>query len=325
LAEQQRIADKLDALLARVNACRDRLDRVPGILSGLRRSVIAAATSGALTESWRAELGVSEPWSVGSIGDLLAGKPRNGYSPRAVEYTTPVRTLTLSATTSGRFLAEHHKFVDEVVPPESHLWLQPGDILIQRANSLDYVGTSVLYDGPAAGFIYPDLMMKVRANPLAMPGFLLLLLKSPAVRSFFRSNATGTAGNMPKINQQSVLNAPAKWPGLAEQAEIVRRVEALFALADAIEARTAAARAQVERLTPALLNKAFRGELVPQDPNDEPASALLARLREPAAHVEAPATASAALAAGELQRGRWVEPSGTSPTTSRAKNSVIRP
>lgn len=57
------------------------------------------------------------------------------------------------------------------------------------------------------------------------------------------------------------------------------KVASLFALADAIAARRAAARARVERLTSALLAKAFRGELVAQDPNDEPASALLARLR----------------------------------------------
>ncbi len=68
-------------------------------------------------------------------------------------------------------------------------------------------------------------------------------------------------------------------PPLSEQSEIVRRVEALFAYADRLEARYTAARAQVERLTPALLAKAFRGELVPQDPNDEPASVLLERIR----------------------------------------------
>ncbi len=68
-------------------------------------------------------------------------------------------------------------------------------------------------------------------------------------------------------------------PSLEEQHEIVRRVEALFAFADRLEARTTAARKQVDTLTPALLAKAFRGELVPQDPNDEPASALLERIR----------------------------------------------
>ncbi len=66
---------------------------------------------------------------------------------------------------------------------------------------------------------------------------------------------------------------------MAEQDEIVRRVENLFALADRLEARVATARARVASLTPATLAKAFRGELVPQDPNDEPADVLLDRIR----------------------------------------------
>ena len=51
--EQKRIVDKLDAVLARVDACRERLDRVPDILKRFRQAVLAAATSGKLTEDWR--------------------------------------------------------------------------------------------------------------------------------------------------------------------------------------------------------------------------------------------------------------------------------
>jgi type I restriction enzyme S subunit len=89
---------------------------------------------------------------------------------------------------------------------------------------------------------------------------------------------------------------------MEEQAEIVRRVESLFAYADRLEARYAAARAQVERLTPALLAKAFRGELVPQDPNDEPASVLLERIR--AARAAAPAKPKRGRAAASRAAGR---------------------
>ena len=69
-------------------------------------------------------------------------------------------------------------------------------------------------------------------------------------------------------------------PSLEEQAEIVRRVDSLFSYADRLEARLAAAQSAVDRLTPALPAKAFRGELVPQDPADEPASELLRRLAQ---------------------------------------------
>ena len=94
---------------------------------------------------------------------------------------------------------------------------------------------------------------------------------------------------MPKINQETVTSAIVSWPEIDEQAEIVRRVESLFTWADRLEARHAAARAQVERLTPSLLAKAFRGELVPQDPADEPASELLMRLtQQPSANPNAP-------------------------------------
>ncbi|PIP07466.1 MAG: type I restriction endonuclease subunit S, partial [Syntrophobacterales bacterium CG23_combo_of_CG06-09_8_20_14_all_48_27] len=65
-----------------------------------------------------------------------------------------------------------------------------------------------------------------------------------------------------------------------EQFRIARRVEALFKIADQIETRYQKAKAYVDKLTQAILANAFRGELVPQDPNDEPASALLERIRQ---------------------------------------------
>ena len=83
----------------------------------------------------------------------------------------------------------------------------------------------------------------------------------------------------PNVNAEAIKRIEVQLPSIDEQREIVRRVEALFAYADRLEARYTAACAQVERLTPALLAKAFRGELVLQDPNDEPASALLERIR----------------------------------------------
>lgn len=280
LNEQKRIVDKLDALLAQVDACRERLDRVPGILKRFRQAVLAAATSGELTREWRDSRQIDlESWESLTMARLLDGKPRNGYSPRAVENRTNVKSLTLTATTTGRFRGEYFKYIDEDIPSDSHLWLQSGDILVQRANTIDYVGVSAIYDGPAFGYIYPDLMMKCRANAKVRSAYLHLILSSEPVRKYFREHATGTAGNMPKINQQTVMEAPACLPPLLEQDEIVRRVEALFSLLDQLAARYEAAVGRVQRITPSVLSKAFRGELVPQDPNDEPASELLARIR----------------------------------------------
>ena len=80
------------------------------------------------------------------------------------------------------------------------------------------------------------------------------------------------------MNLENIRDVVVGLPPLPEQQEIVRRVEGLFALADQLEVRLAKARGQVDQLTPSLLARAFAGQLVPQDPNDEPASKLLERL-----------------------------------------------
>src|SRR5207237_7755890 len=90
----------------------------------------------------------------------------------------------------------------------------------------------------------------------------------------------------PGLNLDNIRDVLVDLPPLIEQQEIVRRVETLFALADQIEARYAKAKAYVEKLTQSILAQAFRGELVPQDPNDEPASALLERGRKTARNGE---------------------------------------
>jgi type I restriction enzyme S subunit len=138
LNEQRRIAAKLDTTLAAVEACRQRLDGVAALLKRFRQAVLAAATSGELTRKWREENFIDGKWDEGCLHELLSSKPRNGYSPKPADQETPIKSLTLSATTTGRFKQEHFKYIDQSIPVDSHLWLTPGDILIQRANTLEY-------------------------------------------------------------------------------------------------------------------------------------------------------------------------------------------
>ena len=81
------------------------------------------------------------------------------------------------------------------------------------------------------------------------------------------------------INIGDVRAIQIPLPTLEEQTEVVRRVEQLFAFADQVEAKVASAKTRIDHLTQSILAKAFRGELVPQDPNDEPASVLLERIK----------------------------------------------
>jgi hypothetical protein len=88
----------------------------------------------------------------------------------------------------------------------------------------------------------------------------------------------GSAGQS-NISLTQCRNFVIPVPTLEEQQEIVSRVDRLFSFADQLEARVQTALDRAENLTPSLLAKAFRGELVEQDPNDEPASVLLERIR----------------------------------------------
>ncbi|OLQ74256.1 hypothetical protein BIT28_08740 [Photobacterium proteolyticum] len=274
LNEQIRIANKLDSILAKVDKAQARLDKIPAILKRFRQSVLAAATSGDLTDSSV----TSKEWKSVKLIDVVETKPRNGKSPKGVDFDTGIKNLTLSAITPGYFVENKFKFVDLDVSENSHLWVKNQDILIQRANSIEYVGVSAIYEGEDDKYIYPDLIMKCRANDCILPKYLYYALSSEVVRKYFRDNATGTTGNMPKINQAVVSAAPISLPTLVEQEYIVGLVEKLFRKADKVEKQYLDAKARLDRLTQSILAKAFRGELVPQDPNDEPAEKLLERI-----------------------------------------------
>jgi type I restriction enzyme S subunit len=103
-----------------------------------------------------------------------------------------------------------------------------------------------------------------------------LMFAFMAGRDFLGMSGQGTT--VTTIYMPALKELRLATPQINEQHEIVRRVESLFGFADRLEARLAAAQTAAEQLTPALLAKAFRGELVPQDPADEPASELLQRL-----------------------------------------------
>jgi type I restriction enzyme S subunit len=103
-------------------------------------------------------------------------------------------------------------------------------------------------------------------------------LAQSSVRRAAKENFTGTAGQA-RVPTSFIEELELPLPPLAEQQEIVRRVEGLFALADQLEQRLAQARKQVAKLTPSLLARAFAGQLVPQNPADEPAEELLERIK----------------------------------------------
>lgn len=279
LSEQQRIVRHIESLFSKLDDAKEKAQAVIDSFEIRKAAILHKAFSGELTAKWREENGVGiDSWEKCSLIDILIEKPRNGYSPKPVDYPTNVKSMTLSATTSGVFMPQYFKYIDEQISADSYLWLKKGDILIQRANSLDKVGTSAIYTGEDNEFIYPDLIMKLRVINKVSSHFIAYQLKTQKSIQYFRSNATGTAGNMPKINQKVVSATPIMLPTHAEQIELVRILDDLFSKETEEERNAKKVTDQIEKMKKAILSRAFRGELGTNDPSEESAVKLLKQI-----------------------------------------------
>ena len=277
--EQRRIADKLDTVLTRVDAVQDRLARITPLLKRFRQSILAAATSGRLTEESRDQAAL-EAWRSVRLHEVVR-EMRNGLAAKPDESPEGNKILRIKAVRPGSVDDRDHRRLT-ITAKEAELYaLQKGDLLFTRYNgSLDFVGVCALVRGDLSGYVYPDKLIRVRVDlNQVLAAYVELACSTVDARRQIEGFVKSSAG------QKGIAGADLKLiafqlPSIAEQAEIVRRVELLMGYADRLEVRLKAAQTAAERLTPTLLAKAFRGELVPQDPNDEPASELLRRLRE---------------------------------------------
>jgi type I restriction enzyme S subunit len=261
LAEQKRIADKLDTLLARVDACREHLDHVPAILKRFRQSVLAAATSGELTREWRLERNCAQDWGsvrldhlvtegrVITYGVIKLGDDTDDGIPCL--RTSNVRWLRID--TSGM------KRISPTISADySRTVLTGGEVLVNVRGTLG--GTAVVPNEMRGWNVSREVAVVPANHNRVDPRYLAFWIGSIASQRWLTGAQKGVAYT--GINIEDLRALPVSTPTLGEQREIVRRVESLFALADQLEARYATARTHTDRLNPALLAKAFRGELV---------------------------------------------------------------
>ena len=259
VAEQKRIADKLDTVLTRVDAVNTRLARVAPLLKRFRQSVLAAATSGRLTEDWRGGRAVNETWRV-----IPLGKYVENHDGARVPISETLRTER-----RGAYPYYGASGVIDTIDGFTHegkfvLIGEDGANLVTRSKPIAFIATGKIWVNNHAHVL--------KCKEGASDEYLAYYINSIDLTPYVSGSA------QPKLNQKNLNTIPVPVPPTEEQTEIVRRVETLFAFADRLEARLAQAQTAATRLTPALLAKAFRGELVPQDPNDEPAAELLRRL-----------------------------------------------
>ena len=157
--------------------------------------------------------------------------------------------------------------------------LERGDLVFTRYNgSRQYVGVCAEYRSDEKR-LFPDKLVQTRVSSrLLLTSFLEKALNSGASRAFVESKIRTTAGQS-GVSGEDIKNIPVPVCCLVEQLEIVQELESKLSEADQLELTLTTALQQSEALRQSILKKAFSGQLVPQDPTDEPAASLLARIK----------------------------------------------
>ena len=285
--EQRRIADKLDRVLAHVAAANEHLSRVGVLLKKFRSAVLEAAISGWLVgnefeldgfdEVKASELGffrgadlplLPESWAwlpFGSVAQVVSDlRDPSGYGDFI--HLAPNNIEPWTGVVSGcRTIAE-----DRVFSPK-HVF-RAGQIVYSKIRPNLCKVAIPEFSGLCSADMYP---IETRLDER----YLLLYMLSDRFTGWASNSDSRTI--LPKINKKDLYSIPVPVPlSLSGQKAIVSKVHALLSIEREVTGALQVTRSQVDELIPSLLAKAFRGDLVPQDFDDEPASELLARLAE---------------------------------------------
>lgn len=275
LSVQRRIVAKLEKLLAKMDSSQLGLARIPVLLKRFRQSILAAACSGRLTTDWRKQstMANGQPSPIADVdlpdipdswrwvklpdtGEMNRGKSRHRPRNEPALFGGPYPFIqTGDIAQSGGRITAHKQTYSKAGLAQSRLW-PAGTICITIAAN---IAESAILTYPAC---FPDSVVGIMANPNAcMAEYVEYFIR--VAKADLATFAPATAQKNINIAILNELSVPL--PPLAEQKEIIRRVEKLFALADQIEARCTLAKAHAGNLTQSILARAFRGTLIRSD------------------------------------------------------------
>lgn len=300
LPEQRRIIAKLDALFARNRQAREELENIPTLIEHYKQAILAAAFRGELTADWRAKHqppqvhanisgidgrtgqlpGIPDVWgwaSIDSISQVSGGLTKNAQR-RELKQKVPY--LRVANVYANELRLDEVKEIGCTDSELAKTQLQQGDLLVVEGNgSIEQIGRVAIWDGSITPCSHQNHIIRVRPNEQVISPYILFWMISPLGRQYIERVASSSSGlHTLSISKVSGLAIPVC--SIDEQEEVVRHIEEAFTWLDTVLDEATNAMRLFDHLEQATLAKAFRGELVPQDPNDEPASILLESLRE---------------------------------------------
>lgn len=271
--EQRRIVEELERRMSHIDAGARSVERAMELLSTARGSVLNAVTSGSLTASSAAS------WPTRKTGDIA--DVRGGIQKQPKRKPVKNRYPFLRVANVGRGtldLSDVHEV--ELFDGELERYqLERGDLLVVEGNgSIDQIGRAALWDGSIPNCVHQNHLIRVRPGPEVLPEFLQLVWNSPLVIEQLKAVSSSTSG-LHTLSTAKVKRVELRVPSLDEQRVLVDEAQRRLSILDAAETTIATTRLSMQKLRRSLLAAAFRGQLVPQDPDDEPADVLLGRIR----------------------------------------------
>lgn len=260
LAEQERIVVKIEELFAGIDAGVENLKSVKNQIALYRQSVLKSAFNNQTKKEMLKNFIIEINY---------------GTSEKTNDDASGIPVLRMGDIQNGKLRFNKLKYLKKIT--DKKLLLQKGDLLFNRTNSAELVGKSAVFN---SDFVcsFASYLIKVRFSEKLNSDYVCFYINSPYGKAWAKTQLTQQVGQA-NINSQKLQALQIPVPTLAEQERIVAEIESRFERADALETAVDRALNDAEKLKQAVLKKAFSGELVPQNPDDEPASVLLDRIR----------------------------------------------
>jgi type I restriction enzyme S subunit len=263
---------KIDSLTHKSKRARDHLDHIPRLVEKYKQAVLSAAFRGDLTPIKRNTVSTENAWKVAelsTIADIGTGAtPKRGTEKYYHEGTIPWVT---SGCVNDPIVNNAEEYITPTAIQETNCEIYPVGTLLVAMYGEGKTRGKVSRLGIAAATNQALAAIMVHPGGPAEPNFVLWYLRSKYLE--LREQAAG--GVQPNLNLGILKRQALPLPPKSEQEQIVRRIESAFTWIDRLAADATSARKLIDHLDQSILAKAFRGELVPQNSSDEPASSLL--------------------------------------------------
>ena len=272
LPEQKRIVAKLDTLFAHLDQLKSRLQNIPILLKQFRQAVLTQAVTGKLTAKG-SEL---SDLTIEDLTDFIGSgvTPKGGRDNYFKEGIPFIRSMNVYP--DGLYLEDLAYITIEMHNEMSRTKIKERDVLLNITGASIGRATYVPI-GFGEGNVNQHVCI-LRCNDRIIPEYLSIYINSNIGQAYIMGTQTGMTRQ--GLNYSQVRAMPVPIPNTKEQKEIVLKVESLLNVADRIEASYKTLQEKIDPLPQAILNKAFRGELVPQDNNEVPANDLLKSVGE---------------------------------------------